>query len=118
MARQIFEVRCFPFRVGREPGNNLVLNEPGVWQEHFEILREGNFCAIKAIPPASLAVNGESVASTVLHNGDQIEIAALQLDFALAPVAFRDLRAREIVIWAALAGVFVLQFWLIYRLLR
>jgi hypothetical protein len=117
LAGRVFEVRFFPFRAGRGPENDLILDDPGVWVEHFRLVREGDLCAVKAAGAAALAVNGEPARHAVLRNGDQIEIAALRMTFGLAPAPFRALRLRETVIWTALGAVFLLQFWLIYRLL-
>ena len=34
------EARHFPFRVGRAPGADLRLEDPGVWEAHLELQRQ------------------------------------------------------------------------------
>ena len=64
--------RRFPVRVGRDAGNDLKLEEDGVWDRHCEVAfdRKKGF-VLTAQPKALLTVNSEPMAEPyVLRNGD------------------------------------------------
>jgi pSer/pThr/pTyr-binding forkhead associated (FHA) protein len=118
MAGQFLVVRHFPFRVGRAAESDARLEDEGVWPRHFELIQEGNTCAIQSMETALVTVNGGTVTKAALRNGDEIDIGAVKLRFGLAPVELRGLVAREGSVWVFLVLVFLIQFWMIYRLLE
>ena len=112
-------VRHFPFRIGRAGGNDLQLDDDGIWDEHFrlEIQRNENFM-LAAAPNALVAVNNEPVQSAHLHNGDVITAGSVKIQFWLAAAAQRGLHFREFFVWALIAFITALQIVLIYMLTR
>ena len=112
-------VRHFPFRIGRAEGNDLKLEDDGVWDRHLVLefqKKEGFKLATSA--NALVTVNGEPVQEKILRNGDIITVGSAKLQFWLAAAQQRGLRARENFFWALLAFITLGQFILIYRLLR
>ncbi len=98
--------RRFPVRVGRGARSDLRLEADGVWEEHFEIdLKPGVGFQIAAKPEAFLAVNGQAVQSSVLSNGDLLELGTVKLQFWLAAVGQGRLRSWEWMVWVLLAAV-------------
>ena len=117
-AGQAVMARLFPFQVGRAASAHLPLEEDGVWEQHLEITRQrGVGFFLRAFPQALVAVNGQGVEETVLHNGDLIELGSVQLRFWLAPVRQRSLFLRESLVWLLLAALFAAEVGLIYWLL-
>lgn len=111
--------RRFPFRIGRAPGNDLQLDDDGIWDQHLslELNRQKGFTLATA-PNALTAVNGVPVQTVVLRNGDIITVGSARIQFWLAAVRQRGLRLREAFVWGLLAAVTTGQFGLIYWLLR
>jgi hypothetical protein len=111
--------RHFPFRVGRAPGNELQLDDDGIWDQHltFKFDRRNGFTLVTE-PNALAAVNGESVQTAILRSGDIITVGSAKFQFWLAAARQRGLHLREAFVWALLAAVTAAQFALIYWLLR
>jgi predicted component of type VI protein secretion system len=110
-------VRRFPFRVGRAAGNDLELDDDGVWNEHIELAFQRN--AGFTVSPASdalMAVNGQPMQSVRLNNGDVISFGSVKMQFWLAAVAQRGLRLRELFVWALLLVITLSQVALVYWL--
>jgi len=112
-------VRRFPFRIGRDRGNDLQLNDDGTWDQHvtLEFRRQEGF-TLAAAPEALVMVNHQPVQTTLLRNGDVITLGSVKLRFWLAAAQQRGLRLREGFVWALLAAVVLCQFVLIYQLIR
>ena len=112
--------RRFPFRVGRASGSDLVLAEPGVWDDHFHIEFEaGNGFIAHPQGDALMTVNGEPArAARLLRNGDSIEIGGARLQFWLDETRQSAMRLREWSVWFGIALVTFAQMALIYRLIR
>jgi pSer/pThr/pTyr-binding forkhead associated (FHA) protein len=112
-------VRHFPFSVGRAAGNDLQLDDDGVWDQHLtlECNRDEGFNLAMA-PNALAAVNNQSVQAARLRNGDLISFGSVKLQFWLAPPRQRGLLLRELFVWTLLVIVTAGQFALIYLLLR
>jgi pSer/pThr/pTyr-binding forkhead associated (FHA) protein len=110
--------RHFPFRIGRAPGNELQLDDEGIWDRHLivEFDRHKGFTLTTA-PNALAAVNSDPVQTTTLRSGDIITIGSARLQFWIAAVRQRSLRLREAFVWVLLTAVTAGQFLLIYRLL-
>ncbi len=109
--------RHFPFRIGRSPQAALVLEEPGVWDQHAEfVLRPGEGVAVLAAKDASVIVNSQPVHEARLRNGDVLEAGSVKLRFGLSPTRQRSLLLRETMTWLALAALCLGQIALIYWL--
>lgn len=111
--------RHFPFQVGRGAGCELSLDDPGVWDKHFQISldsTEGFVLASEA--NTSVVISGKTVQRTPLRSGDIIEIGLAKILFALSPTCQKSLVLREWLTWVALAALCLGQVALIYRLAR
>jgi pSer/pThr/pTyr-binding forkhead associated (FHA) protein len=112
--------RRFPVRVGRDAGNDLRLEEDGVWGQHCEIawdVQDG--LVLSARPNALLTVNSERVAEPRhLRNGDSIELGSARLRFWLGDPVVRGSRVRELFVWTLIALMCVGQVALVYWLLN
>jgi pSer/pThr/pTyr-binding forkhead associated (FHA) protein len=111
--------RRFPFRIGRAPGNELQLNDDGVWDQHLTLMFDPQQGFLLATAPDALAaVNGDPVQTAVLRSGDIITVGSARLQFWIAAARQRSLRLREAFVWTLLVAVTAGQFTLIYWLLR
>ena len=119
MAGTSFVARHFPVHLGRAAGNDLQLEEPGVWDEHFQITLAGkDGFIVETHTDALTTVNGQPAQQSHLRNGDLIEIGSLKIQFWLAEAPQRSLKIRETLVWAMVATVTLLQLVLIYWLIR
>jgi pSer/pThr/pTyr-binding forkhead associated (FHA) protein len=111
--------RHFPFHIGRAAGNELQLEDDGVWDRHLtmEFDRQKGFTLATA-PNALTTVNGEPVQTVILRNGDIITVGSVKLQFWLAAARQPGMRLREALVWTLLMAVTALQFALIYWLIR
>lgn len=110
--------RHFPFWVGRAANCELALDEPGVWDKHFQIsLDSAEGFVLVSDANTSVVIEGKTVQQTVLRSGDIIEIGLAKILFALSPTRQNSLVLREWLTWIALAGLCLGQVALIYRLL-
>jgi hypothetical protein len=100
-----FSSTRLPLQVGRTAGNDLTLDEPGVWPSHFSIAREENDLVIHVGPEPLLTVNGETVRRAALRNGDIICLGAIKLRFGFAPVRQSSLIWRERLTWVGIAAL-------------
>ena len=112
-------VRRFPFRIGRAAGNNLQLDDDGIWDQHLtlDLQKKEGFTLVLA-PNALATVNNQSVQNTPLRNGDLIALGSVKLQFWLAATRQRGLRLREFFVWALITAVTAAQLVLIYSLLK
>ncbi len=112
-------VRHFPFHVGRAAGNDLQLDDAGVWDRHLALeCQRGEGFKLTTAPDALAAVNNQPVQTARLRNGDIITIGSVKLQFWLASVRQRGLHLREIFVWALIIIATAAQFALVYWLLR
>jgi pSer/pThr/pTyr-binding forkhead associated (FHA) protein len=111
--------RRFPFRIGRAAGNDLQLDDDGIWDQHLtvEFNRQKGFTLATA-PNALVTINGGPVQTAILRNGDFITLGSAKLQFWLAAARQRGLHLREAFVWALLAAVTATQLALIYWLIR
>jgi pSer/pThr/pTyr-binding forkhead associated (FHA) protein len=110
--------RRFPIRIGRSAKADLRLDDPGVWDEHLQILlkpKEGYF--LQAEKDALISVNGQPLRTGLLRNGDSIEFGASRLQFWLAESRQRGLGSREWLTWVGIALISLGQVSLVYWLL-
>jgi pSer/pThr/pTyr-binding forkhead associated (FHA) protein len=111
--------RHFPFRIGRAAGNDLQLDDDGVWDQHLdlEFQKQEGFKLITATN-ALAAINNEPAQSKILRNGDTITIGSVKVQFWLAAARQRGLRLRESFVWSLLVFVTIGQSALLYWLIR
>lgn len=102
----VWVARHFPVRVGRASGNDLQLQDDGVWNEHFQVaLNPAEGFVLSVHPGALVTVNQTPAATTRLRNGDLITAGSAQLCFRLSETRQRGLRLREWFVWTLLLGV-------------
>lgn len=112
-------VRHFPFRVGRSPSCELSLDDPGIWDKHFQItLDSSKGFELTAESNTSVVIEGNSVQHIALQNGDTMEVGLVKILFGLSSTRQRSQASREWLTWIALAALFFGQGALIYRLLN
>jgi pSer/pThr/pTyr-binding forkhead associated (FHA) protein len=111
--------RRFPFRIGRAAGNELQLEDDGVWDQHLtlEFQKQEGF-KLTTSTNALTNVNGEPVQNVILRNGDIITVGLVKIQFWLAAARQGSLLAREFFVWALIAAVTATQLALVYWLLR
>ena len=119
MAGDIQVVRRFPFHIGRAAGNDLCLDDAGVWDRHLTLdFQKNSGINFHAIGDAFVAVNEQPQTTAWLHNGDILSFGSAKIQFWLAVACQRSLRLREFFVWLLLIAVTAFQFFLIYRLLK
>jgi pSer/pThr/pTyr-binding forkhead associated (FHA) protein len=105
----------FPFSVGRGASVALGLDEPGVWEKHFQFeLDPADGFFVKNSPPAITTVNGSAVDRVRLKNGDLVEAGGAKLRFWLSAPRQLSLRPREVATWAGIVGLCLLQLAILY----
>ena len=115
---EVHAVKKFPCVIGRSVSANVRLEEPGVWERHFELnLNSNGFFTLTAFPDSLVSINGALSREAILRNGDVIEAGLLKIHFWLSESRQSSLRPREISTWLALgilsAGQIVLVYWLV-----
>ena len=119
MAGTEIVARHFPFRIGRSPASHLVLNDPGVWEQHATVsLDPSRAFQLQTQADAFAVVNAERTQNSTLRNGDLFELGSVKLGFSLSSAAQRSLRLREALTWIGIAVLCLAQILLIYRLQR
>lgn len=104
-----FHSDAAPVRLGRRGGLEVVLPDPGVWDNHAEILLgpDGWFL-VRAIGQAHVSVNDRPVQEHRLRSGDVLGMGSVKLQFALQSSPQRSLRAREFAVWVLIATMVIL----------
>jgi pSer/pThr/pTyr-binding forkhead associated (FHA) protein len=119
MAGTSWVARRFPVQVGRAAGSDLPLEEPGVWEQHLQVeLVPLQGFVLRAQGQALVRLNGESVQSSLLRNGDLIELGSIRIRFWLAPARQSRWRWGEAVSCGAVIIVTLGQIALLYWLLK
>jgi hypothetical protein len=111
--------RRLPFYIGRTTENHLQLEDEGVWDQHLVLQfqkMEGFSLAVSS--DALVTVNSQPVQYKILRNGDIITLGSAKIQFWLSAAQQRGLSFRENFVWSLLIFVTVVQFILIYWLLR
>src|SRR5688572_20185117 len=98
--------RRFPFQVGRAVNCDLSLDEPGVWDKHFQIsLDQEEGFVLASDSNTSVVIDGKTIQRTSLRSGDIIEIVIAKILFVLSTTRQKSLVLREWLTWIALAGL-------------
>ncbi len=119
MAGEIIFVRHFPFHVGRGAQNELCLEDDGVWDKHLTIgFEKTEGFTVATAPDALAVVNDEPQTGARLRNGDVIAFGSAKIQFWLAPAQVRGLKLRESIAWVLLAGLALLQIYLMVQLAK
>src|SRR5690242_13117352 len=109
--------RRFPVRIGRSAQCDFQLEEPGVWDRHFQIgLSPATGFILETEPDALVTANGQPAQRIALRNGDTIEIGELKMQFWLGEARQRGLQFSEWLVWLTVAAVVAGQIFLIYWL--
>lgn len=118
MAGDQWLARHFPFWMGRLPSCELCVDEPGVWDRHFQISFQPEGFVLATSSNAFVALNARQIQQAVLKNGDLIEIGLLKLRFSLAPARQMPLVTREAVVLTVLTLLAIFQIAIILSLFR
>jgi pSer/pThr/pTyr-binding forkhead associated (FHA) protein len=111
--------RRFPVRIGRAAGNDLQLEDNGVWDRHLELrLENKEGFLLAAMPDAVASVNRQPLQTARLRNGDFIELGAVRLQFWLAETRQRGLLVRESLVWFLIAAISLSEVAAVYLLLQ
>jgi pSer/pThr/pTyr-binding forkhead associated (FHA) protein len=111
--------RRFPVRIGRGNGNDLRLEEDGVWERHCVLdFEPAEGFILTAQPDAVLTVNREPARKFRLRNGDAIEMGSARLIFWLDELQQHSHRLREALVWVVVVAICLSQIVLIYWLSR
>jgi predicted component of type VI protein secretion system len=117
-AGQRFESEKFPITVGRSADCSLALNEPGVFDRHFEIKFSAEGFTLQPFPNAVVAVNGvRADAPLLLRNGDLLNAGYPKIQFWLGALKQRGLKIREGFAWLMIAAIIATQAYCLTSLL-
>ncbi len=118
-AGNVHVARRFPFRIGRAAGNELQMDDEGVWDHHLvlEVQKTEGF-TVKTVSDAFVAINEQPQTYARLRNGDILSFGSAKIQFWLAAPHQRGLRLRELSLWLLLAAITAFQIFLIYQLLK
>lgn len=118
-AGSLHPVRHFPCSIGRAAGNDLRLEEAGVWDHHLTLdFDPAQGFVLTAHDQAIATINGWPIQSALLRNGDTIELGAVKLRFWLGETRQSRLRLHESLVWTLLAVVSTLEVVLLLWLRR
>ena len=96
-----------------------VATHPRIFHPPTPFAVAAEFCDFLRSQPNTLArVNGQPVSTTLLRNGDTIELGAAVIQCWLSPVRQRSLGLREAVSWFLVAAVIVAQIAVLYWLVE
>jgi hypothetical protein len=108
---QVALCSIFPFNIGRDPSAHLQLSAPGVWDQHARVLREKSSgkLVIESVGQAMLLINGARVERAFLLPGQQVQIGGATFGVSLAPVAQKNLRLAEGLLWTLVLLIVLLE---------
>lgn len=82
--------------IGRTPGNDLVLEDPGICRTHANLMRKGGTYTLSLLDPSGeLHINGRRVKSAVLEPGDEVLVGAWQLTWNSGEPSRRETEERS-----------------------
>lgn len=111
---RLLRLNRFPTRVGRRCEGEGLLVGPGIWDHHFDVVREesGRFGLVVA-KGARVAMEGEFIERSTLKNGGILEAGGLRLRFSVGVSTQRPLKLRERVVWMGAGILLLLEAWMI-----
>lgn len=116
-AGQVFTAGHFPICIGRAHSADLLLEDDGVWDQHLRISLQPDDGVILALQSGAYgALNGQGFQTSVLRNGDMIEIGGAKLQFWLSEARPRSQSCREKLTWFFLVLLGLIQVALVYWL--
>ena len=97
----------FPANIGRSQAADVVLQSPGVWEQHGRLVLEKDGGKFRLIPEPHAIVfqNGEKVSEAILSNGDKLQIGAAEVQFLIAAARQTSLTRKEAFFWFLLGLV-------------
>jgi len=101
-----FRVEAAPVRLGRRPGLDVVVAEPGVWDFHAKI--EQNSAGWLIVMPqgqAIISVNDLPALQHRLRQGDVLTLGSARLQFSVGSAPLKPLRFREWSVWTMIVAV-------------
>jgi hypothetical protein len=113
-----FPLERLPATLGRSARSAVVLDAPGLWDEHLRLaaLPDGTIeAAVK--PPAVATLDGAPLGSAALRPGHELRCGGLTLRITLGPAQPRSAPFSGRLLWLVLAAVTALQAVLLARLL-
>ena len=118
-ASVVWDADRFPVRVGRAAGNDLQLEDDGVWNEHFQVaLKPADGFVLTVNPGALVTINQAPASTSRLRSGDLITAGSVQLRFRLSETRQHGLRLREWLVWTLVFGAILSEVTLIGWLWR
>ena len=113
-AGQQVQIDRYPFSIGSGKTTDLCIEDEGVWPEHLTIkLEPGGSPQVQRGGDGFVTVNDEPIELLELRQGDRIGLGAVQLTFHLSSVRRRGLHHLNILTWAMIVGVALLEIILI-----
>jgi len=84
-------IESFPFTIGRQPGNSLVLPELAISRRHALINRVGDRYIIEDLHSINgIMVNGRRCDTAVLRLGDVVQVGSIELVLSSAEESFEN----------------------------
>lgn len=81
-----FNLSVIPCSIGRDEGNNIILDHQSVSRQHCVIIKDNDkFTILDKQSKNGIYVNGNQVKETVLQDGDLIKIGRYQFTFKTEP---------------------------------
>ena len=109
-------VNKFPFVIGRASGDDLILNDDGVWEGHLRIQRNQGKVVFSKREEAFADCNGTPFQDLDFHPGQQITLGNCSFRVTLAPAVQKRYFIRERSAWLLVVFVTLLQVLIIYWL--
>lgn len=82
LAGQTFALNKPQLMIGREPGNDIAVNNPAVSRQHARLVQGPTGWVIEKLNPQNtLQVNGRDVAQSPLNNGDTVALGPVNFQF-------------------------------------
>lgn len=91
-----FRLRAERVKVGRDPGNDVVLDQPDISLEHARIVRSGGEWRVVDLRSTNgMFINGKRVQQGVLQYGDHVAFGPARFIFAPRDMSSEALRAMR-----------------------
>ncbi|MEI6341264.1 MAG: FHA domain-containing protein [Verrucomicrobiota bacterium] len=113
---RVLAIEPLPCVIGRSPSSHVVLNGPGVWDQHAEVsLGQDGRLRIHMLGDATGARSEVRESAWALKTGESFSLGGVHLRFGLASGVQRSPKPMEFMAWAALLAVAIFQGWLLFR---